>query len=90
MVCRNKTVAEKLFCTNISTNVLLLMKIFSSSPYATFNPKEWSSVSKASYRFSNTPIQIKKKYFASIKERNFKKTGQENNDLPKQIQLILK
>ena len=82
-------VAEKLFCINISTNVLLLMKIFSSSPYATFNPKEWSSVSKASYGFSNTPIQIKKKYFASIKERNFKKNEQENNDLPKQIQLVL-
>ena len=63
------------------------MKIFTSSPYATFNPKEWNSLSKTNYKFSNTPIKIKKRYFSTFKNINSPKKVLENNDLPKQIQL---
>ena len=65
------------------------MKILSSSPYATFNPKEWNSLSRANRRFSNTPIKIKKKFISPFKNVTSTKNGQENNDLPKQIQLAL-
>ena len=63
------------------------MKIFSSSPYATFNPKERNSLSRTNYKFSDTPIKIKKNYFNSYKDIKSPKKAQENNDLPKQIQL---
>ena len=71
----------------ISTDVLLEMKILSSSPYAAFNPKEWNSLSTANNRFSNTPIKIKKKFLSSFKNVKSTKTSQEKNDQPKQIQL---
>ena len=63
------------------------MKILSSSPYATFNPKEWNSFSGANCRFSSTPIKIKKKFFRNLKNVKNTKNLQENNKLPKQIQL---
>ena len=63
------------------------MKILSSSPYAVFNPKEWSSLSRTNYKFSDTPIKIKKKYFSTFKNIKSSKKAIENNDLPKQIQL---
>ena len=63
------------------------MKILSSSPYATFNPKEWNSFSRTNSRFSNTPIKIKKKFFSNLKNVKNTKNLQENNKLPKQIQL---
>ena len=63
------------------------MKIFSSSPYATFNPKEWDSLSRTNYEYSDTPIKIKKKYFSTFKNTKSPKKAIENNDLPKQIQL---
>ena len=63
------------------------MKIFTSSPYATFNPKEWNSLSKTNYMFSDTPIKIKKKYFSTFKDTKSPKKAIENNDLPKEIQL---
>ena len=63
------------------------MKILSSSPYATFNPKEWNSLSKNNHRFSNTPIKIKKKFFNNIKNVKSNKITKKTNDLPKQIQL---
>ena len=63
------------------------MKIFSSSPYATFNPKEWSSLSKTNHKFSDNPIKIKKRYFSTFKNIESTKILQEINDLPKQIQL---
>ena len=63
------------------------MKIFSSSPYATFNSKEWYSLSRTNYKFSDTPIKIKKKYFSTFKNTSSPKKVIENNDLPKQIQL---
>ena len=63
------------------------MKIFSSSPYATFNPKEWNSLSRTNNKFSDTPIKIKKKYLGTLKNIKSSKKALENNDLPKQIQL---
>ena len=63
------------------------MKIFSSSPYATFNPKEWNSLSRKNYKYSDTPIKIKKKYFSTFKNNKSTEEILENYDLPKQIQL---
>ena len=63
------------------------MKILPSSPYATFNPKEWNKLSKTNYKFSDTHIKITKKYFSSFKNAKSPKKAIENNDLPKQIQL---
>ena len=63
------------------------MKILSSSPYATFNPKEWNSLSRANCRFSSTPIKIQKKFFSTFKNVKNTKDAQENNDLPKQMQI---
>ena len=63
------------------------MKIFSSSPYATFDIKEWNSLSKANNKFSNTPIKIKKKYFDNFQNIKSNKIAQEETILPKQIQL---
>ena len=63
------------------------MKILSSSPYATFNPKEWNSLSRANRRFSSTPIKIQKKFFSTFKNVKNTKDAQENNDLPKQMQI---
>ena len=65
------------------------MKIYSSSPYADFNPKEWSSLSRTSYKCSNIPIKIKKNYFSISKSLKTTKIEQKNNDFPKQIQLAL-
>ena len=65
------------------------MKIFSSSPYATFNPKEWNSLSGKNYKFSDTPIKIKKNYFRTFKNIKSSKKALEENDLPKQIQLVI-
>ena len=63
------------------------MKILSSSPYATFNPKEWNSLSRANCRFSNTPIKIKKRFFSNFNNVKNTKNIEANNELPKQIQL---
>ena len=65
------------------------MKIFSSSPYATFNPKEWNSLSRTNHKFTDTPIKIKKRYFSDLKIIKSKQILQGNNALPQQIQLAL-
>ena len=65
------------------------MKIFSSSPYATFNPKEWNSLSRTNHKFTDTPIKIKKRYFNDLKIIKSKQILQGNNALPQQIQLAL-
>ena len=65
------------------------MKILSSSPYATFNLKEWNSLSRVNCRFSNTPIKIKKRFFSNFKNVKNTKNIQANNELPKQIQLAI-
>jgi len=64
------------------------MKILSSSPYATFNPKEWNSLSRTNRKFSSAPIKIKKKFFNNNENVKSIKIPLENNDLPKQIQLV--
>ncbi len=64
------------------------MKILSSSPYATFNPKEWNSLSRINCRFSTTPIKIKKEFCSNLKNVKTTKNLQKNNKLPKQIQLV--
>ena len=67
------------------------MKIFSSSPYATFNSKEWNTLSRSKNKFSDTPIKIKKSYFVSnFKKVKSKKIQQENNDYSKQMQLAFR
>ena len=73
----------------ISTDVLLVMKIFSSSPYATFNPKEWNELSRTNNKFSDTPIKIKKSYFSNFKNIKSNKILQEHNHQSKQMQLAL-
>ncbi len=65
------------------------MKIFSSSPYATFNSKEWNSLSKINYKFSNTPIKVQKKYFETFKKNKSNEIIQENRKLPMQMKLAL-
>ena len=66
------------------------MKVISSSPYATFNSKEWNSLVSKSDEFINTPIKCQKKYFRAFTFKKIKK----NNGLPvktalhKQMQLI--
>ena len=82
-----KKLQKQFFCITISTDVLLVMRIFSSSPYAAFNPKEWDSLSKTNYKFSDTPIKIKKRYFNTFKNTKSPKKAIEKNNLPKQIQL---
>ena len=67
------------------------MKILSSSPYATFDLKEWNALVSKNDRFVNTPIEVKKKDFRTF---TFKKTAKtkiilEKNKLHKQMQLIL-
>ena len=63
------------------------MKIFSSSPYATFNPKEWNSMTRENNKFSNTPIRVKKIYFCTFKNKKSEKISQEKNHQSKEIQL---
>ena len=65
------------------------MKIFSSSPYATFNPKEWNSLSRTNFKFSDAPIKIKKNSSSTYKSVKSTKILQKNNELFKQIQLAL-
>ena len=65
------------------------MKIFSSSPYATFNPKEWNTLSRTNNKFSDTPIRIKKSYFSTFKNIKSNKISQESTNESKQMQLAL-
>ena len=64
------------------------MKIISSSPYATFNSKEWNSLSRTNCKFSNTPIRVQKKYPRAFKMiESTEEVIERNIELPKQIQL---
>ena len=65
------------------------MKILSSSPYATFNPKEWNSLSRLNTKCSPNPIKIKKNYFCTLRKIKSSKATQSNNELPKHIQLAI-
>ena len=63
------------------------MKIFSSSPYATFNPKDWNKIPRTNNKFSNAPIRIEKSYFSTSKNIKPNKTPQGNNHQSKQMKL---
>ena len=66
------------------------MKILASSPYATFNPKEWNSIVSKNERFVNTPIKIEKKYSRNIPFGGIKKNKANSvkNQLHIQMQLV--
>ena len=67
------------------------MKVISSSPYATFNPKEWNSLVSKNAKFENTPIKIQKKFYRTFALKNTQKDKllQDKNQLHKQMQLLL-
>ena len=69
---------------------LLVMRIFSSSPYATFNSKEWNSFISKSNKYENTPIKIQKRYFKTFNIQNIQKSNvlPEKKESHKQMQLI--
>ena len=61
-----------------------------SSPYATFNSKEWNYLVSKSYKFVNTPIKVKKKYFRTFTPQNIERTKvlSKKNELHEQMQII--
>ncbi len=63
------------------------MKIFSSSPYAAFNPKDWNTLPRTNNKFSNVPIKIKKSYFSTFKKIESSQIQEENNHQSKQMKL---
>ena len=67
------------------------MKVISSSPYATFNSKEWNSLVSKNAKFENTPIKIQKKFYRTFALKNTQKDKllQDKNQLHKQMQLLL-
>ena len=80
-----------------SEHVLLLvhmyyydMKMISSSPYATFNSKEWNSLISKNEKFENTPIKIQKKFYRTFTLKKIEKDEllQEKNELHQQMQLV--
>ncbi len=66
------------------------MEILSSSPYATFNSKEWNSLVSKRDKFINSPIKVKKKYFKAFTFKNIEETKglQEKSELHEQMQLV--
>ena len=66
------------------------MKVVSSSPYATFNSKEWKSLVSISQKYDNTSIKIKKNFNRTFTFKKIAKDNivQENNELHKQMQLV--
>ena len=67
------------------------MKVISSSPYATFNSKEWNSLVSKNEKFENTPIKIQKKFYRTftIKKIENDEVFQKKNELHQQMQLVL-
>ena len=66
------------------------MKMISSSPYATFNSKEWNSLISKNEKFEDTPIKIKKKFYRAFTLNKIKKDQllQKRNELHQQMQLV--
>ena len=66
------------------------MNLIPSSPYATFNSKEWSSLVSKNAKFENTPIKIKKKFHRIFTLKKIVKDEllQEKNELHQQMQLV--
>ncbi len=66
------------------------MKVIPSSPYATFNSKEWNSLVSKREKFVNTPIKVNKKYLKAFTFKKNKKAKDlpDKNELHKQMKLI--
>ena len=66
------------------------MKIISSSPYATFNSKEWDAQISKNDKFANTPIKIHKNHIKTFALKKIKKTKvfKNRSELHEQMQLI--
>ena len=66
------------------------MKVISSSPYATFNSKEWNSLVNKNEKSENTPIKIQKKFYRTFTLKKIEKDKllQEKNELHQQMQLV--
>jgi len=66
------------------------MKVISSSPYATFNSKEWNSLISKNVKFENTPIKIQKKFYRNLTQKKIEKDKllQEKNELHQQMKLV--
>ena len=66
------------------------MKVISSSPYATFDSKEWNSLVSKNEKFENTPIKIQKKFYRTFTFKKIEKNEllQNNNELHQQMQLV--
>jgi hypothetical protein len=66
------------------------MKVISSSPYATFNSKEWNSLTSKNAKFENTPIKIQKRFYRTftLKKIENDDLSQEKNDLHQQMQIV--
>ena len=66
------------------------MKILSSSPYATFNVKEWCSMTGSNRSISSSAsAKISKRYYKDAKIIEFKKVIKVNQEDPKMIQLSI-
>ena len=66
------------------------MKVISSSPYSTFNSKEWNSLTSKNAKFENTPIKIQKRFYRTFTIKKIVKDEllQEKNELHQQMQLV--
>ena len=66
------------------------MEVISSSPYATFNSKEWNSLIRKNAKFENTPIKIEKKFYRTFTLKKIEKDElmQEKIELHHQMQLV--
>ena len=66
------------------------MKVISSSPYATFNSKEWNSLVSKNEKFEDTPIKIQKKFYRTFTLKKIEKDKllEEKNELHQQMQLV--
>ena len=66
------------------------MKVILSSPYATFDSKEWNSLVSKNEKFENAPIKIQKKFYRTFTLKKIEKDelSQEKNELHQQMQLV--
>ena len=87
---KKSSIAKQQITTIISTYILLTVKILSSSPYSTFNSKEWNSLVSKCEKFINSPIKVQKKSRRAFAFRNIEQTQvlQEKSKLDKQMELI--
>ena len=93
----NKTRKKRTELLHYSKSVLLLvhlyylnMKVIPSSPYATFNLKEWNSLINKNEKFENNPIKIQKKFYRTFTLKKIEKDEllQGKNELHQQMQLV--